>query len=190
MQSEHPFPSVGLPAGVHTLAPALRRHWPHLALGGLAVLAAVLDFWNLSINGLGNSYYAQAVRHMTESWQAFRYAALNANVTVDKPPLAFWIQAASAKLFGYSSWTLLGPSAVAGAISVAVLGRTVTRLFGVWAGLLAALVLALTPVVLVDSRSNNTDATLILMLVLGSWAGVRALESGRWRWVLLAAVFF
>jgi 4-amino-4-deoxy-L-arabinose transferase-like glycosyltransferase len=192
MQTERLFSSVELPAGVRDLAPALRRHWPHLALGAVAVLAAVLDFWNLSVNGLGNSYYAQAVRSMTESWQAFRYAALDAQatITVDKPPLAFWIQAVSARLFGYSSWSLLGPSVVAGAISVAVLGRTVARLFGVWAGLLAALVLALTPVVLVDSRSNNTDAILVLMVVLGTWAGVRALESGGWRWVALTAVFF
>jgi 4-amino-4-deoxy-L-arabinose transferase-like glycosyltransferase len=192
MQTERPLSSVDLPAGAGGLAPALRRNWPHLALGGIAVLAAVLDFWNLSVNGLGNSYYAQAVRSMTESWQAFRYAALDAQatITVDKPPLAFWIQAVSARLFGYGSWSLLGPSVVAGAISVAVLGRTVTRLFGIWAGLLAALVMALTPVVLVDSRSNNTDGILVLMLVLGIWAGVRALESGRWRWVALAAVFF
>ena len=192
MQTERPLLSAEVPTGIRSLAPALRRHWPHLALGGIAVLAALLDFWNLGVNGLGNSYYAQAVRSMTESWQAFRYAALDAQatITVDKPPLAFWIQAVSARLFGYSSWSLLGPSVVAGAISVAVLGRTVTRLFGVWAGLLAALVMALTPVVLVDSRSNNTDAILVLMLVLGTWAGVRALESGRWRWVALTAVFF
>ena len=192
MQTERTFSSLELPSGVSALGPALRRNWPHLALGGIAVLAAVLGFWNLGVNGLGNSYYAQAVRSMTESWQAFRYAALDANatITVDKPPLAFWIQAVTARLFGYSSWSLLGPSVAAGAISVAVLGRTVTRLFGVWAGLLAALVMALTPVVLVDSRSNNTDATLVLMVVLGTWAGVRALESGRWRWVVLTAVFF
>jgi 4-amino-4-deoxy-L-arabinose transferase-like glycosyltransferase len=191
MQTERPFSSVDLPAGVLGLAPALRRNWPHLALAGIAVLAAVLGFLNLDVNGLGNSYYAQAVRSMTESWQAFRYAALDAQatITVDKPPLAFWIQAVSARLFGYGSWSLLGPSVAAGAISVAVVGRTVTRLFGVWAGLLAALVMALTPVVLVDSRSNNTDAILVLMVVLGTWAGVRALESGRWRWVALAAVF-
>ena len=60
MQMERPFPSVDLPAGARAVVPALRRNWPHLALGGIAVLAAVLDFWNLSVNGLGNSYYAQA----------------------------------------------------------------------------------------------------------------------------------
>jgi hypothetical protein len=67
---------------------------------------------------------------------AFRYASLDPTglITVDKPPLAFWIQAAGAKLFGFSSQSLLGPSALAGAVSVAVLGRTVTRLFGAWAG--------------------------------------------------------
>jgi 4-amino-4-deoxy-L-arabinose transferase-like glycosyltransferase len=171
---------------------AVRHRWPWLALLGVAMLAGILDFWDLGRNGWGNLYYAAAVRSMLESWQAFRYAAFDPAgfVTVDKPPLAFWIQAAAAKLIGFGSMALLGPSALAGAISVGVLGRTVWRLFGVWAGLVAALVLALTPIALVADRSNNTDAIMVMLLVLAAWAGVRALESGSWGWVVLAAVLF
>ena len=42
-------------------------------------------------------------------------------VTVDKPPLALWVQAASAKLFGFSPLSLLLPEAIAGVLAVALL---------------------------------------------------------------------
>ena len=73
--------------GVHVLD-ALRRWWLWLALVGVALLAGILDFWDLGRNGWGNLYYAAAVRSMLESWQAFRYAAFDPAgfVTVDKPP--------------------------------------------------------------------------------------------------------
>ena len=44
-------------------------------------------------------------------------------VTIDKPPLALWLQAASAKLFGFSPLSLLLPEAIVSIISVAVLYR-------------------------------------------------------------------
>lgn len=171
---------------------ALLRQWPHLALAAIAVMAGVLDLWRLGLNGWGNDYYAAAVRSMLENWHALRYASFDPTglVTVDKPPLAFWIETLSARLFGFNGIALIAPSGIAGAVSVTVLGRTVTRLFGVWAGLIAALVLALSPIALVANRSNNPDAIMVMIVVLGTWAGVRALESGRWRWVVLAALLF
>ena len=164
--------------------------WQRLALGLAAVGAGVLDFWNLASNGWGNQYYAAAVRSMLQNWEAFRYACFDPAcfVTVDKPPLAFWIETVSARLFGFSSLGLLGPSALAGALSVLVLGHTVGRLFGMWAGLIAAVVLALTPVTVITSRSNNPDALLVLLVVLAAWAGARAMQSGRWHWVALTTL--
>src|SRR4051794_978846 len=65
----------------------------------LLAIAAVLDLWALDRNGYANSYYAGAVRSMTQSWHNFFYNSFNPAgvMTVDKPPLALWIQAASAK---------------------------------------------------------------------------------------------
>lgn len=172
-------------------ARGIRRLLPHVLLAAVTLLAGVLDFWSLTRNGTGNDFYAAAVRSMLQSWSNFFFASFDPTgfVTVDKPPVAFWIEAASAKLFGFSSLSLLAPSAIAGAASVAVLGRSVTRVWGNAAGTVAALALALTPVALVVNRSNNPDAILVLSLVLAAWAGIRALESGRLRWVVLAAVF-
>ena len=35
-------------------------------------------------------------------------------MTVDKPPLALWVQALSVRAFGFSSWSMLVPQALMG----------------------------------------------------------------------------
>jgi 4-amino-4-deoxy-L-arabinose transferase-like glycosyltransferase len=55
------------------------------------------------------------------------------------------------------------------------------------AGLLAALVLALTPIVVATSRNNTHDMLLVLTLLLATWAFMVAAEKGRLRWLLLGA---
>jgi 4-amino-4-deoxy-L-arabinose transferase-like glycosyltransferase len=40
---------------------------------------------------------------------------------VDKPPLAFWVQAASARLLGFGGLILLLPQALAGVAGVALI---------------------------------------------------------------------
>jgi hypothetical protein len=41
--------------------------WHHVALGAILALAAFLDFFQLSRNGYANSFYAAAVKSMSES---------------------------------------------------------------------------------------------------------------------------
>ena len=83
-------------------------------------------------------------------------------VSVDKAPLGLWVQAASAKVFGFSGLSLLVPEALAGVLSVAVLYYLVARVFGAGAGLVAALALALTPVSLVEIAVLVSDGKLTL----------------------------
>lgn len=158
---------------------------------GVAVAALVLNAWSLSQNGLGNAYYAASVRSMTTSWHAFLYGSYDVGgfITTDKPPLAQWVMAASAKVFGYSAWSLLLPSAVAGALSVWLLTITVRRVWGRTAGIVAGVALALTPMMFAVSRSSNPDAILVLMLVASVWATERAVATGRWRWSAAAGAF-
>ena len=51
-------------------------------------------------------------------------------VSVDKPPLGFWIQAASAKVFGFQGWSIILPRALAGVLSVALVYHLVRRTMG------------------------------------------------------------
>ena len=73
--------------------------------------------------------------------------------------------------------------------SVGVLYLTVRRWFGAPAGLLAGAVLALTPVAALMFRFNNPDAMLVLLMTLGAYATVRAIESGKTKWLIAMGAF-
>jgi 4-amino-4-deoxy-L-arabinose transferase-like glycosyltransferase len=156
----------------------------------LVVVAGLLNLWGLGINGTANDYYSAAVRSMTQSWHAFLYGSFDASgvMTVDKPPLALWVQALSARIFGFNSWSLLVPQALMGVGAVALTYDLTRRVFGRAAGGAAGLTLALTPIAVAISRHNNPDALLILCSVAALWFLVRGLEDGRTRWLLWAGV--
>jgi 4-amino-4-deoxy-L-arabinose transferase-like glycosyltransferase len=107
---------------------------------------------------------------------------------IDKPPLGLWLQASSAKLFGFTPLSLLLPEAIAGVLAVLVLYLIVARRFGPLAGLASALALSVFPSFVAVSRDNNLDALLIVLMVLACGTGLRAVETGRLRHLLLAAV--
>lgn len=168
----------------------LGAFWHLGALGCVLALAAFLDLFRLSQNGYANTYYSAAVRSMLKSWHNFFFVSFDPGglVSVDKPPLALWVQAASAKLFGFSGFAILLPEALAGVGAVWLLYLLVSRYFGRVAGLVGALALAVSPVSVSINRDNNPDALLALLLVAAAYVGARAIESGRLRTLLLTAV--
>ena len=163
--------------------------WSLPALGGITLISAFMNFYQLGQNGFGNLYYAAGVRSMLDSLHNFFFVSFDPGgfVTLDKPPLGFWLQAASARLFGFTPFAVLLPQALAGVLAVLLLYHLVRRHFGATAGLLAALALALSPVSVVTNRNNTIDSTLALVMLLGAWAVLRAVETGRLRYLLLSA---
>ena len=139
-------------------------------------------------NGWANEYYSAAVRSMTESWHDFLFGSFDAAgvMTVDKPPLALWVQALSARAFGLSA----GHPRAAGAH-----GRRRRRAH------LGPDAPPLRPRRRLRRRSRarhhadrrrdlppqQPGRLLVLLLpVVALWAVVRALEDGRTRWLVLA----
>jgi len=163
--------------------------WQRLALGGILLVSIFMNFFQLGKNGFG-SFYPPAVRSMMDNWHNFFFSSYDPGgfVTIDKPPVGFWLQVLSAKIFGFTPFSVLLPQALAGVLSVLLLYHLVQRHFGKVAGLLAALGLALSPISIVTNRNVTIDSTLALVLLLGAWAVLRAAETGRLRWLLLAAV--
>jgi 4-amino-4-deoxy-L-arabinose transferase-like glycosyltransferase len=163
------------------LAAADRRRWREwfrregLALSVVLLIAAALRLWRLEDNGFGTAYYAAGVRSMLQGVGLFFYNAFDPAgfISLDKPPVAFWIQTAFAALLGYSGWAIHLPQALAGIVSVGLLHRLVRRSFGVPAGLAAALLLALSPIAVAVDRSNNTDSWLVLFLLLAATLALR-----------------
>jgi 4-amino-4-deoxy-L-arabinose transferase-like glycosyltransferase len=169
---------------------ALRIPVPAPELLALLVIAALLDLWALDRNGWANTYYSAAVKSMSTSWHDFLYNSFDSAgvMTVDKPPLALWVQALSVRAFGYSSWSMLVPQALMGVGTVALAYDLTRRVFGRPAGFVAGLVLALTPITVAISRHDNPDALVVLCATAALWFTVRALLDGRTRWLVWAGV--
>ncbi len=176
-----PTPSAPEPASWSAPAPAGGRRWrrPHPGLVAVTLVSFALNAWALTLNGLGNQYYAAATRSMTLSWGNFFYASLDPGgfISVDKPPVALWIAALSARVFGVSTWSLLLPSALAGAAAVALLWCIIRPRFGAAAATVAGAVLALSPVNVAVNRLNLPEPFLVLLLLAAAWATLRAAEA-------------
>ncbi|MEV6608168.1 glycosyltransferase family 39 protein [Kutzneria sp. NPDC051319] len=167
-----------------------RPGWQRPALVLLLLGTAVLYLWDLSASGYANDFYAQAALAGSQNWEALLFGSLDPGniITVDKPPAALWIMGLSARIFGFSSWSLLAPQAVEGVLSVWLLYAAVRRRFGAGAGLTAGAALALTPVAVLMFRFDNPDALLVLLMTAGAYCVVRATEKASFRWLALAGV--
>lgn len=158
-------------------------------LGAIILLSVFLDFWRLSQNGFGNLYYAAAVKSMTQSWQHFFFVSFDPGgfISVDKPPLGFWIQTLSAWIFGFKGWSILAPEALAGVAAVVLLYLIISKVHGTGPALLAAFLLAITPISVATSRNNTIDSILVVAMLAATWMLIRAMDGGRLKWLLLSA---
>ena len=136
----------------------------------LAVLvAAVIPYFlNLGVSSIwdaNEAFYAQTPREMIEAGD-YVTPSFNFQLRMNKPVLSYWHVAASYRLFGVSEWSERLPIAIGGAVIVATgffLGRLIG---GTTAGLIAALVLASSPRLLLLSRR------IIIDIHITMWTGL------------------
>ncbi|MGE0879394.1 MAG: ArnT family glycosyltransferase [Acidimicrobiia bacterium] len=162
------------------------------SLWALLTATAVTYLWGLGASGWANSFYSAAVQAGATSWKAMFFGSFDSSnaITVDKPPAALWIMEISARIFGVNAWSILVPEALMGVATAYVVFVCVRRWFHPAAGLLAGAVMAMTPVAALMFRFNNPDALLVLLLSLGAYAVMRAVEGEHAaRWAALAGVF-
>jgi 4-amino-4-deoxy-L-arabinose transferase-like glycosyltransferase len=169
---------------------ALDEHARLLGLLAVVFVSAVLNIHRLSQNGYANIFYSAGIKSMLRSWHNFVFVAFDPGglVSVDKPPLALWLQAASAKLFGFTPLSLLLPGALAGVLAVAALYLILARRLSVAAAIAGGLTMAVFPSFVAVSRDNGVDPLLILLMVLACGSALRACETGSWRWLLWCGV--
>jgi len=156
----------------------------------ISVAAAVSYAWG-SAHGSLEPYYEAAVRSMGSSWHDFAFGAFDpaGTITVDKLPGALWVQALTVRVIGFHPWAIIVPQIVEGIVTVLVLYRTVRRLAGYPAGVIAAAVVAVTPATVALDRGNISDSLLILLLVLAANSTVTALVTRNGAWLLATGLW-
>ena len=166
------------------------KAWDRVGLAFLLLATAVIYLWDITINGMGNQFYAGAAQAGSTNWEALLFGSLDSHnfITVDKPPVSQWVMAMSGQTFGFSSASMLIPEALMGVASVALLYAAVRRISAPNAALLAGAVLALTPVAALMFRYNNPDAVMLLLMTASAYCTVRALDRGSAKWIALAGV--
>lgn len=168
----------------------IRKYREAAALTMILLLAAFLSVYNIWNLGYSNEFYAASVKSMLTSWKNFFFASLDPGgwITVDKPPVSLWVQTAFAKVFGFYGWSIILPQCLAAVATVLIVYFAVKRHFGGAAGLISALVLALSPIFIVISKTNNTDSVLIFFMALSAWAMTAASDRGQLRYLILSMV--
>jgi 4-amino-4-deoxy-L-arabinose transferase-like glycosyltransferase len=167
----------------------IRREQSLLLL--ITMLSLFLNTLHLNREGYGNLYYAAGIKSMLESWHNFFYLAYDPGgfVSIDKPPLGFWLQALSAKMFGFHGWALILPQVLASVVSVLILYRLVSRVFGANSGLIASLILAVTPISVATARNNTIDSMLVFAVLAAAWMLFKAIEHKEGlRWMIASAI--
>ena len=164
--------------------------WARPVLLAIAAVAAFLFAWNITRAGLA-PFYSVAVKSMSVSWKAFFFGAFDpkATITIDKLAGSFLPQALSARIFGYSAWSLALPQVIEGTIAVLVMYRVVRRWAGVVPGLIAAAIFALTPIAASMFGHSMEDGALTLCLVLAADCYQRAVMDARLRSLVWAGVW-
>ncbi|WP_410430960.1 ArnT family glycosyltransferase [Mycolicibacterium sphagni] len=162
--------------------------WRRITLGALLVATAVTYLWNITINGMGNGFYAGAAQAGSKNWEALLFGSVDSQnfITVDKPPVSQWVMGLSGQIFGFSSASMLIPEALMAVAAVALLYGAVRRISGTGAALLAGAAFALTPVVALMFRYNNPDAVMVLLMMCAVYCTVRAVERAGVKWLMLA----
>jgi 4-amino-4-deoxy-L-arabinose transferase-like glycosyltransferase len=175
-------------------SPVLSERHSHAVVWGLLLLSLFVFFWRLGsarLFDLDEGIYVAASRQMVLSGD-YITPRLNSRPLRDpsqtvvpfyeKPILVYWLCAGSLRLFGQSEWAARLPVALSGLLTTWLIVFIGMRWFGRRAGLLAGLVYATSPMILVDSRQMTTDNLLSLWFLLAMyafWSLYSTVEEGR-----------
>lgn len=162
-----------------------------------SVYSWLIIFINLFMNLLfiskenfSNEYYSAAVKSMLMNFKNFFFVSFDPTgfLTVDKPALGLWIQAISAKIFGFNTFALLLPSIISSAAVCFLIYKIMSESFGEIYGLIAQIVFCFTPIVIAVSRTNNLDMTLMLFMMLSIYFTIKSCKQKKFSYFILAMI--
>jgi 4-amino-4-deoxy-L-arabinose transferase-like glycosyltransferase len=176
--------------GSASTIPAPSRVLSRVAEGPLGWVALVLICATVYLPGLftlppvdrDESRFAQASRQMFRSGD-WAVPMVQDRPRLNKPPLIYWLQSASLAIFGDDNpntiWVYRIPSALCATAAVLLTWRLGRRMFDPRAAILAAVLLAVCPIVVWDAHQARADQLLLLTVVSTQLCLFRVWKSAR-----------
>jgi len=146
-----------------------------LFIGFLGLYAA--GDWALPLVDRDEPRFAEASREMLQRGD-FIVPYFNDETRFDKPPLIYWLQDASYKVFGENELGARLPSGMCGALAVVVIAVWGTQLYDERRGWRAALMFGLCAQTIVHAHAAVADMAMIAASTGAAWAGWNWLEAG------------
>lgn len=143
-----------------------------LFLLAYCLLLYLLFLWQVPLLDPDEPVYGETAKEMIGTGD-FLSPRIYGDFWYDKPPLFYWMEAASFSLFGVSTLTARLPSALLGAASVLYLYRAARPLLGESAAFLGAFIFASSLETVVLARSAVTDMALTASLTVAMMAFLR-----------------
>jgi 4-amino-4-deoxy-L-arabinose transferase-like glycosyltransferase len=166
--------------------------WPlGLDVAAVTAISIAIFFSHLGSYGLwepDEARYAEIAREMATggSWII---PHLNYVAYVEKPPLLYWLTTISFHIFGINEFAARLPVAISALIGVLATYLFTLRTFGRRRAILAAAILATSPIYAVMAQVLTTDMLLTAMVTVASFAFfLHWREGGRWCWLAYLAM--
>ena len=140
------------------------------------VLFHIAGTWSLPLIDRDEPRFAEASREMIQRGD-YIVPYFNGQLRLDKPPLTYWAQVISFKIFGENDFAARVPSTMAAALIGVVLLGWGTRMSGERAGWWAALIFTLSLQTFVHAKAAVADMWMVLFVTLGYWAGWEMIEA-------------
>jgi 4-amino-4-deoxy-L-arabinose transferase-like glycosyltransferase len=126
--------------------------------------------WSLPLVDRDEPRFAEASREMIERAD-YIVPYFNNHVRFDKPPLTYWAQVASYRIFGQNDFAARFPSAVAAALTALAILLWGAEIAGPKAGWWAAVIFTLSLQTFIHAKAAVADMWLVFFMTLAYWSG-------------------
>ena len=141
------------------------------------VLFHITGTWSLPLIDRDEPRFAEASREMIERGD-YTVPRFNNQLRLDKPPLAYWAQAVSYRIFGENDFAARFPSAVAAALIALTIPVRGLRIGGERVGWRAAIIFTLCLQTFIHAKAAAADMWLVLFVSTAHWSGLELLRDG------------
>ncbi len=100
----------------------------------------------------------------------------NNQLRLDKPPLAYWAQAVSYRIFGENDFAARFPSVVAAALTALLIFAWGVRTGGEKVGWLAAIIFTLSLQTFLHAKAAVADMWLVFFMTIAHWSGFELIQ--------------